>query len=162
MSFYLLDTNIFIEAKKRFYDFDVCPAFWEWLLVKFEQKELASISMVLKELNRKKDKLTDWANELPEHFFLEPTEKEYIAYETVSKLVHDTWGSNAGKFLNKADSLLIAFALANDYTVVTQERNDPENKELKIPSVCKKLNVKCMNCIEMLKKEKVRFVLDKK
>ena len=28
---YLLDTNIFIDAKNRYYGFDICPAFWEWL-----------------------------------------------------------------------------------------------------------------------------------
>ncbi len=28
---YLLDANAFIEAKKRWYGFDFCPAYWEWL-----------------------------------------------------------------------------------------------------------------------------------
>ena len=28
---YLLDANVFIEAKKRWYGFDFCPSFWEWL-----------------------------------------------------------------------------------------------------------------------------------
>ncbi len=28
---YLLDANVFIEAKNRHYGFDFCPAFWDWL-----------------------------------------------------------------------------------------------------------------------------------
>ena len=28
---YLLDANVFIEAKRRHYGFDFCPAFWDWL-----------------------------------------------------------------------------------------------------------------------------------
>jgi hypothetical protein len=28
---YLLDTNVFIEAKNRHYGFDFCPAYWDWL-----------------------------------------------------------------------------------------------------------------------------------
>jgi hypothetical protein len=28
---YLLDTNVFIEAKNRHYGFDFCPAFWDWI-----------------------------------------------------------------------------------------------------------------------------------
>jgi len=28
---YLLDANIFIQAKNLHYSFDFCPAFWEWL-----------------------------------------------------------------------------------------------------------------------------------
>lgn len=30
---YLLDSNVLIEAKQRYYDFGVCPGFWEWLTV---------------------------------------------------------------------------------------------------------------------------------
>ena len=29
---YVLDANIFIEAKQRYYAFDVCPGFWEALV----------------------------------------------------------------------------------------------------------------------------------
>ena len=28
---YLLDTNIFIQAKNEYYGFDLCPGFWDWL-----------------------------------------------------------------------------------------------------------------------------------
>jgi hypothetical protein len=28
---YLLDSNVFIEAKNRHYGFDFCPAFWDWI-----------------------------------------------------------------------------------------------------------------------------------
>jgi len=28
---YLLDTNVFIEAKNRYYGFGFCPAFWDWI-----------------------------------------------------------------------------------------------------------------------------------
>ena len=28
---YLLDANVFIEAKNHYYRFEVCPAFWEWI-----------------------------------------------------------------------------------------------------------------------------------
>ncbi len=28
---YLLDANVFIDAKNRYYGFDIVPAFWDWL-----------------------------------------------------------------------------------------------------------------------------------
>lgn len=28
---YLLDANVFIEAKNRYYGFDLAPGFWDWL-----------------------------------------------------------------------------------------------------------------------------------
>ena len=31
MNTYLLDANIFIQAKNLHYGFDFCPAFWEWI-----------------------------------------------------------------------------------------------------------------------------------
>lgn len=33
---YLLDANIFIQAKNLQYGFDFCPAFWDWLDEQFE------------------------------------------------------------------------------------------------------------------------------
>lgn len=29
---YLLDANVFIQAKNLHYGFDFCPAFWDWLV----------------------------------------------------------------------------------------------------------------------------------
>ena len=29
---YLLDANVLIEAKNRYYGLDFCPAFWDWLI----------------------------------------------------------------------------------------------------------------------------------
>jgi hypothetical protein len=29
---YLLDANVFIQAKNLHYGMDFCPAFWDWLL----------------------------------------------------------------------------------------------------------------------------------
>jgi hypothetical protein len=28
---YLLDSNVFIQAKNLHYGFDFCPVFWEWI-----------------------------------------------------------------------------------------------------------------------------------
>ena len=30
MTTYLLDSNVFIQAKNLYYGFDFCPAFWDW------------------------------------------------------------------------------------------------------------------------------------
>ncbi len=35
MTRFLLDTNIFIQAKNLHYGFDFCPAFWEWLILAY-------------------------------------------------------------------------------------------------------------------------------
>jgi hypothetical protein len=32
MTTYLLDANVFIQAKNQYYGFDIVPAFWAWLI----------------------------------------------------------------------------------------------------------------------------------
>ena len=32
MTAYLIDLNVFIQAKNLHDGFDVCPAFWDWLI----------------------------------------------------------------------------------------------------------------------------------
>ena len=47
---YLLDSNIFIQAKNLHYSFDFCPAFWEWLDAGNRQGKVFSIEKVRDEL----------------------------------------------------------------------------------------------------------------
>jgi hypothetical protein len=43
---YLLDANVFIQAKNLHYGLDFCPAFWEWLTATNEAERLFSIEKV--------------------------------------------------------------------------------------------------------------------
>ena len=58
---YLLDANVFIEAKNRHYGFEFCPAFWDWLVRENISGRVASVQKIAEELQRKNDRLTDWA-----------------------------------------------------------------------------------------------------
>lgn len=44
---YLLDTNIFIESKNRYYGFDIAPGFWEWLNRAMTNGDINSIKKCL-------------------------------------------------------------------------------------------------------------------
>lgn len=57
---YLLDANVFIEAARRYYAFDIAPPFWEALLEFAEKGKLISIDRVKNELLRGKDELSTW------------------------------------------------------------------------------------------------------
>jgi len=43
---YILDANVFIEAYKRYYAFDLCPGFWRSIEHYGAQGKLASIDRV--------------------------------------------------------------------------------------------------------------------
>jgi len=57
---YLLDANVFIEAKNRYYGFDIVPSFWKWLDRKQISCEIASILPVYNELAQGDDDLSNW------------------------------------------------------------------------------------------------------
>lgn len=60
---YLLDANIFIQAKNLHYGMDFCPAFWDWLIKKNSKQKLFSIEKVGDELKAIEDDLSKWAKE---------------------------------------------------------------------------------------------------
>ena len=86
---YLLDSDVFIQAKNLHYGFDFCPAFWEWLIQKNTVKLLFSIEKVGDELAAGGDDLSDWANDRGANFFLKPDAAILPALGTVS-----TWVTN--------------------------------------------------------------------
>ena len=57
MTNYLLDTNVFIQAKNLHYGFDFCPAFWDWLDAQNRIGKVASIDKVADELRAGADQL---------------------------------------------------------------------------------------------------------
>lgn len=60
---YLLDANIFIEACKRYYAFDIVPSFWQRLKQCAENGQVLSLDHIQQELLAfpEKDALKTWA-----------------------------------------------------------------------------------------------------
>jgi hypothetical protein len=158
---YLLDANVFIQAKNLHYGLDFCPAFWEWLVVSNEAQLVFSIEKVGDEIEAGADELANWARQREAGFFLKPDAELLPALSSVSSWV---LGQNyepaaVNTFLQVADYYLIAHALAHGKTVVTHEIASSSTKKIKIPNVCIGLGIKVMTPYEMLRHERARFVL---
>ena len=82
---YLLDANIFIQAKRLHYGFDFCPAFWDWLIESNAVGKVFSIEKVGDELRAGGDDLSDWADERGDQFFLKPDASITAALGIVSR-----------------------------------------------------------------------------
>lgn len=54
---YVLDSNVFIQAKRRFYPFDVAPGYWDALRWHRLQGRVSTIDKVKGELERGADNL---------------------------------------------------------------------------------------------------------
>lgn len=158
---YLLDANVFIQAKNLHYSFDFCPAFWEWLILKNTEQKVFSIEKVGDEIDAGNDELAKWANHQGPKFFLKPDPAIVSAFDKVS-----IWATGQGydtaavsTFFQVADYYLVAFAVAHGHIVVTHELASPSPKKIKIPNACIGLEVKCVTPYEMLRKERARFIL---
>lgn len=163
---YLIDSNILIQAHRRYYPFDVVPGFWKRFA------ELAHTGIV-KSIDKVKlevvdncgdgDLLKDWciAN-LPNDFFLDTS----IALQAYVKIT--SWATSSSnaytvrameKFLatDYADSWLTSMALLdNNFIIVTEEISAPNIKrEVKIPEVCDAFDLKYLNTIAFLRELKV-------
>lgn len=158
---YLLDANVFIQAKNLHYGLDFCPAFWEWLKHANAQGTVFSIEKVGDEIEAGDDELSLWAKPLGPPFFLRPDAALLPALSAVSQ-----WAAGQGyepaavnTFLQVADYYLVAHALAASHVLVTHEVAAHSVKKIKIPNACLGLGVKCMSPYEMLRLERARFVL---
>ena len=158
---YLLDANVFIQAKNLHYGFDFCPAFWDWVLRKNKSEELCSIEKIRNELEAGNDELAKWAGNQDDEFFRPPDQSLVSALAPVSTWVTGQSYEPAAvnTFFQVADYYLVAYAYAHQHTIVTHEVASPSSKKIKIPNVCIGLKINHMTPYEMLRKDHARFVL---
>ena len=158
---FLLDANVFIQAKNLHYGLDFCPAFWEWLIENNVAGRVFSIEKVGDEIAAGGDELSDWAAKRGGDFFLKPDAALLPVLGTVS-----AWASGqnyepaaVNTFLQVADYYLVVHALAHGHVVVTHEVASTSTKKIKIPNACIGLGIKFMSPYEMLRLERARFIL---
>jgi len=159
---YILDTNVFIEAARRYYAFDIAPPFWENLVHHASNGQIQSIDQVKHELERGNDDLATWATTEFNDAFSSTNEDDVIrAYGEIMSWVQaqDSF-TNAAKadFASGADGWIVAYAKAKGHIVVTHEVFDPDiRRKVPIPNVCNAFGVKYHDTFEMLRKLGVRF-----
>jgi len=162
---HILDSNVFIEAEKRFYANDFCPGFWQWLDSAQENGIVTSIDMVLNELNKGTDVLSNWATERKgTNWFITvadiPTQRMYSEIINYVENEYENQGKKA-KFFSGADPWIIAKAVTTNSVVVTQEvLVDINSSSIKIPNICNHFNVSYINIFELIRKSKIRFMLE--
>lgn len=159
---YLLDADVFIDAKNRHYGFDFAPGFWDWLNDAHQVDRVFSVTAIRGELVGGGDLLATWASQCPSTFWV-PVETSMLQ----SLRIVAQWAQGAGydegavsTFLeNTGDYYLVAQAHALGYTVVTLELpGQGSTKKVKIPDACRALGVPCINTWQLLRAERARLV----
>lgn len=158
---YLLDTDSLVTPKNSYYPMDLCPRFWDWILESNKGGILFSIQKVKEEVLAGKDDLAEWAKLRGDEFFLPPDQTTFDALAKVNQWVQSNpyyTEANRAAFFSKADSLLVAHALAAGFTVVTFEKGVPSNSsKIKIPSVCAAMGVGSTDILSLLRQFKVKL-----
>ena len=168
-SLFVLDTNIFIEAHRRYYAFDLCPGFWECLAHYCREGQVRSIDQVRDEIvsdddqpEQPPDQLCEWIEQAPDELFMSTAEQSTLnAFTEMNNWVLENkqFQPQAQKeFVNVADGWVAAYARAHHSVVVTHEMfNVDVKKRVPLPNVCEQFGVNYCDTFEMLHTLDVRF-----
>jgi len=159
---YVLDANVFIEAARRYYAFDLAPRFWDSLVQHAANERIRSIDRVKQELERGNDELAEWAEAHFGDAFVSTNEANIIqAFGGIMAWVQaQSQFTDAAKadFAGGADGWLVAYGKAKGYVVVTHEVLNPVvRRKVPIPNVCQAFGVQFIDTFEMLRVLGIRF-----
>jgi len=159
---YILDANVFIEAKNRYYAFDLAPGFWDSLLNQWKAGRLHSIDRIKQELERGKDELATWAkSDFSNAFVASDGEAVIECYGRIMQWVHaqiQFTDPAKADFASGADGWLVAYSKVNKRVLVTHEvlKLDKKSK-VQIPNVCSEFDVPYVDTFVMLRELGVRL-----
>jgi Domain of unknown function (DUF4411) len=108
---YLIDSDVFIDAKNRHYGFDIVPAFWTWIEQQHRAGRVFTVQRVADEVLAGGDELAEWMTAQPASFRLPVRLQDQPALQAVSR-----WAGNGGYHQAAAAT----FLQAGDYFLVAQ------------------------------------------
>lgn len=151
---YLVDANVLIEAKNRYYAFDIAPGFWAWLDRAHEQAVACSIEAVRNELLEGNDELADWARTNAAFFrAIDQGTTQHFPTLTAWASSRDITQAALVDFTgNNADYLLVAYAREHQHVAATHERSQPNARgRVLIPDACIAMGVTTTDTFQMLR-----------
>ena len=160
---YLLDTNVFVQAHRRHYAFEICTGFWDCLIHHHQTGRIVSIDRVRDEIIHG-DALETWVKDSAPPTLFASTAVAAVTqnYADIVRWVQaePQFKSEAKtEFAQVADGWLCAYAKAKaQHVVVTHEELSPDAKRrVPLPNVCRKFGVNYIDPFTMLKELKVCF-----
>ena len=139
---------------------DIAPSFWRLLDEQAEAGVICSSTVVYRELVAGDDELTIWAKQRKgTGLFRDPSEDVQRVFNEVAVYVQTRYPEHQSQtFLDGADAWVIAHAKVEDAVVITHETMvDDYSKKPKIPNICKRFDVNCLNTYSMLRNLGARF-----
>ncbi|MBF2051933.1 MAG: DUF4411 family protein [Candidatus Sericytochromatia bacterium] len=141
----------------------MCPGFWSGLLNQHQAQRVFGLDRNKLEMLKGNDGLVKWIKEeVPLTFFLNSQSQQVItAYQQVMvwSQAHPQYTDAAkSEFAAVADSWMVAYAMAHNCKVVTNEQPSPESKKrILIPDACNQFGVQYTSPFEMLRTLSIQF-----
>lgn len=149
---YSIDTSSLIDWH-HYYPKDVFERLWEMFTASCDNSTLVVHEYVKEEISRKDDSLLTWVKNR-ENFII-PFDKEI--QETATRIISDYRlheAAHSSKVV--ADPFVISLAIRHNLKVVTEEK--PGSRENpKIPFICRREGVSCMNIVGFMREMGWRF-----
>lgn len=160
---YLLDANVFVEAARGYYAFDIISSFWDSLIDLAENDHLLSIDRVHAEIKHP-DSLRNWADNDFHPWFMPTDEPDVL--ESYALIM--AWAQGESQFndaakaefaaVDNADAWVVAYARTKGCFVVTHEQLAPDvRRKIPIPNVCQQFGVQYTDTFQMLRDLGVRL-----
>lgn len=156
---YLIDSNVFIQAAKLYYQYGFCPGYWDWIKT-INPDGMLSIKQVYSEIVKGNDWLKSWVL---------PQKKSFVDFDASSAvyiqrirdiLIRDNIDeAKINEFLDgtKADAYLLAYAKAHDCIVISHEvtisKIKTQSHKVQIPNVALDLGVKVIPIYNLMRQE---------
>jgi hypothetical protein len=154
MNIYSIDTSALIDGIQRYYRPIVHKSLWLRMDDLIQSGRLIATEEVRIEIERKEDRLKEWCKERTSMFI----EVDHEIQPIVSEILF-----SQGKLIkalstrSSADPFVIALAKQKAGIVVTGERPSGSLDRPKIPDVCRTMNIRCMNLMDLMEEEEWRF-----
>ena len=162
---YLIDANVFVQAKNLHYRFEFCGGFWNWLEAAHDAGLVHSVAKVRAELvaGKKGDPARTWAEKQPGSFFVEDAGDPKVMTHYATLMAWATNGNQytaaaIGQFANdkNADAFIVAAARERGDVVVSHEKSIPTAKSrIPLPNAADAIGVKTMTIFDLLSKHAV-------
>jgi hypothetical protein len=147
-----VDTSSLVEAHRRLYPLELYGEFWGFLAGKISDGSILAPKKVFEEICAgDDDHLKRFVQSREKELRVFPVAKVQDGFRIIADYVKATYPLRRwAEFLSGGDAWVIAYAMKIGGTVVTEE-SDSRKKKIRIPTVCRKFDVKFTDINGMLK-----------
>ena len=163
MRIFCLDTSAFIEPWIRRYPIDVFPTYWQQLELWISEQRIISPQEVCEDIKKKEDDLYKWVKrqdglfKMPEAEVQKALQNVLNIYQAVHRQRRHVDPNAIPKEMQGSDPWVIAQAKASSAVVVSGESRGANEPCLKIPNICARVQVECINVLSLIREMELKL-----